>query len=60
MYLEPDMENGYSYLEAVKEAVEHYTEYIEDFKEKDKNRNSIWNEEFDFYRKNFGRFLMPG
>lgn len=56
MYLEPDMENGYSYLEAVKGAREHYTEYIDIYKEKSQNLDSAFIKELDFYRKKVFRY----
>lgn len=53
MYLEPDIKDKYSYLEAVKYAREHYREHIEKFK---KNMNlSIYNE-LDVYRKKVFRY----
>lgn len=51
MYLEPDVENGYTYLEAVKWAREHYTEYIDIYREREQNPDSVLTRELDFYRK---------
>ena len=56
MHLEPDTKNGYSYLEAVKYACEHYVEYIEKYKEYKENMNlSIYNE-LDIYRERVFRY----
>lgn len=56
MYLEPDIENGYSYLEAVKKARENYIEYLDDYNEDSKILSLSWKKELDFYREKAFRY----
>lgn len=51
MYLEPDEKDKYLYLEAVKYARGHYVDYMEKYKEHEKNLRLSMNRELDVFRR---------
>lgn len=57
MYLEPDEKNGYSYLEGVLYAKEHFTEYVQEFEQFENTGNSfqveLLQKENERYKKNW-------
>lgn len=56
MYLEPDTRNGYSYLEAVRDARKRYTEYLEEYRQDRGELEISLINELDRYRKKSFRY----
>ena len=56
MHLEPDEKYGYGYLEAVKYAKEHYTEYLDKYKNMNQYKNDALQKEVEFWSAKSARY----